>query len=116
MPLDFTTSDSDRPLVVQFAASTPVDFARAAEMVMPYSDGVNLNCGCPQSWAIQEGVGCAMMRKPDDVAAMVRAVKERCGAGFCVSVKIRVHKDIEYGSHHFVLSGATGYGTSNGNS
>ncbi|TGZ81428.1 hypothetical protein EX30DRAFT_330994 [Ascodesmis nigricans] len=92
---DFSTSESDRPLVVQFAASMPTDFARAAEMVMPYCDGVNLNCGCPQSWAIQEGVGCAMMGKPEDVAAMVKAVKERCGKEFCVSVKIRVHRNIE---------------------
>lgn len=39
---------ADRPLVVQFAASNAEDFARAAEMVAPYADAVDLNCGCPQ--------------------------------------------------------------------
>lgn len=34
-----------------------------------------------------------MMKKPDDVASMVRAAKERCGPDFCISVKIRIHKD-----------------------
>lgn len=92
---DFTTSSSDSPLVIQFAANNATDFARAAEMAMPYCDGVNLNCGCPQPWAIHDGVGCAMMKKPRDVADMVRAVKDRCGAEFCVSVKIRIHKDLE---------------------
>ncbi|KAI5815746.1 dihydrouridine synthase [Pyronema omphalodes] len=100
---DFTTygisSNSeipaDTPLVVQFGASNALDFARAAEMVAPYCDGVNLNCGCPQSWAISEGVGCALMRKPELVAQMVREAKKRTGKEFCISVKMRIHADLE---------------------
>lgn len=64
-------------------------------MVAPYCDGVNLNCGCPQSWAISEGVGCALMRKPELVAEMVREAKKRTGNGFSVSVKMRIHADLE---------------------
>jgi tRNA-dihydrouridine synthase 4 len=81
--------------VVQFGAHDITDFARAAEMVAPYCDGVDLNCGCPQSWAIREGVGCALMRNPELVRDMVREAKRRCGSDFCVSVKIRIHVDIE---------------------
>ncbi|KAF8535561.1 Dus4 protein [Trichophaea hybrida] len=92
---DFTTNAGDAPLVVQFGAHDVTDFARAAEMVAPYCDGVNLNCGCPQSWAIQEGVGCALMKKPELVREMVLAAKKRCGDGFCVSIKIRIHPDLE---------------------
>ncbi|KAA8914304.1 hypothetical protein FN846DRAFT_897013 [Sphaerosporella brunnea] len=92
---DFTTALSDAPLMVQFGASEITDFARAAEMVQPYCDGVNLNCGCPQSWAISEGVGCALMRKAKLVRDMVKAAKQRCGSAFCISVKIRIHADIE---------------------
>ena len=44
---------ADRPLVVQFAASNGDDFGRAAEMVAPYADAVDLNCGCPQRSAGQ---------------------------------------------------------------
>ena len=40
----------DRPLVVQFAASNWKDFADAAELVAPFADGVDLNCGCPQRY------------------------------------------------------------------
>ena len=36
-----------------------------------------------------------MMGKPEVVAEMVREAKRRCGEGFCVSVKIRVHRDVE---------------------
>ena len=44
---------ADRPLVVQFAASNADDFGRAAEMVAPYADAVDLNCGYPQRSAGQ---------------------------------------------------------------
>lgn len=40
----------DRPLVVQFAASNAKDFADATELVAPFADGVDLNCGCPQRY------------------------------------------------------------------
>ncbi|GFO43578.1 tRNA-dihydrouridine synthase [Plakobranchus ocellatus] len=45
---EFTTSKDDRPLIVQFAAKNSDEFASAAEIVAPFSDGVDLNCGCPQ--------------------------------------------------------------------
>lgn len=38
----------DRPLVVQFAARNGKEFADAAELVAPFADAVDLNCGCPQ--------------------------------------------------------------------
>ncbi|KAG0640838.1 hypothetical protein HOY80DRAFT_776458 [Tuber brumale] len=91
---DFTTNASDRPLIAQFGAHSSIDFSRAAELVKPYADGVNLNCGCPQTWAIQEGIGCKLMRQPQLVKEMVRATKDRCGEDFCVSIKIRVHHDL----------------------
>lgn len=91
---DFTTNDLDTPLIVQVGASNILDLTRAAEMIMPYCDGIGLNCGCPIKDQVREGIGAALMSKPDLVAAMVRAVKEKCGKEFCVEVKIRIHKDL----------------------
>lgn len=45
----FALSD-DRPLIVQFAASNAQTLADAARIVAPFSDGVDLNCGCPQRY------------------------------------------------------------------
>lgn len=103
---DFTTnsletqpvSDNDSrafALIAQFASSSPMEFARAAELIAPWVDGVDLNCGCPQSWAIKEGIGCSLMEDPEAVAAMARAARERLGSGKSVSVKIRIHKDLD---------------------
>ena len=43
-----TSSAGDRPLVAQFAANNARDFADAAEIISPFVDAVDLNCGCPQ--------------------------------------------------------------------
>ncbi|KAK3111009.1 tRNA dihydrouridine synthase [Teratosphaeriaceae sp. CCFEE 6253] len=100
---DFTTSPLERQptpdgrphaLIAQFASSEPTEFARAAEMIAPWVDGVDLNCGCPQSWAVKEGIGCSLMENPSLVAEMVRAARGRLSESQSVSVKIRVHKDL----------------------
>lgn len=90
--VEFTTCKGDRPLVVQFAANNAKDFADAAELVAPYADAVDLNCGCPQSWAMAEGYGAHLIGRPELVVDMVRQAKAR--SGLPVSIKIRVHSDL----------------------
>ena len=101
---DFTTCESERQptadgrehaLIAQFASSDPTEFARAAELIGPWVDGVDLNCGCPQSWALKEGIGCALMEDAELVAKMVRAAKHRLGPTKSVACKIRIHKDLQ---------------------
>ena len=100
---DFTTCPLERQatpdgrqhaLIAQFASSEPEEFARAAQLIGPWVDGVDLNCGCPQSWAIKEGIGCSLMENPSLVASMIRAARARLGPEQSVSVKIRIHKDL----------------------
>jgi len=91
---DYSTNSLDTPVIAQFAANDPIILSRAAEMVVPFVDGVDLNCGCPQTWACQEGIGAGLMNSPQRVAEMVRAVKARVGSAVCVSVKIRIHRDL----------------------
>ena len=93
---DFTTNSMDRPLIVQFAANNSKDFADAAEIVYPYSDGIDLNCGCPQRWAMQEGYGSCLLNKPDQISEIVTAARDRVqDPEFSVSVKIRLNEDIK---------------------
>ncbi|TKY86014.1 hypothetical protein EX895_004839 [Sporisorium graminicola] len=81
-------------LVAQFASSEPEAFADASELIGRFVDGVDLNCGCPQSWAYEEMLGSYLLRQPETVRDMVRAVKARMGSDFCVSVKIRIDPDL----------------------
>lgn len=92
---EFTTCSTDRPLIVQFAANNGNDLAAAAEIVSPYSDGVDLNCGCPQRWAMAEGYGACLIKKPELVRDMVNQTRARvCSSDFTVSIKIRIHNDL----------------------
>ncbi|WRT66319.1 uncharacterized protein IL334_003274 [Kwoniella shivajii] len=80
-------------LMAQFASPNPTSLADAAELISPFVDGIDLNCGCPQRWAYNEGIGCALLRKPELVRDMVKTVKGRMGWNWPVSIKIRVDPD-----------------------
>ncbi|MFT7799236.1 tRNA-dihydrouridine(20a/20b) synthase NAD(P)+-like [Arapaima gigas] len=93
---EFTTNEGDRPLIVQFAAKDAVTLAGAAAAVAPFSDGVDLNCGCPQRWAMAEGYGACLINKPELVSDMVRQVRHQVeNPNYTVSIKIRIHKDLK---------------------
>lgn len=94
--IEFQPHSSDRPLVVQFAASNAVDFASAAEIVYPHADGVGLNCGCPQRWAMAEGYGAKLIQQPELVKDIIRSTRNKISDNdFSVSVKIRIHRKTE---------------------
>lgn len=91
--LQLDAEGRDRPLVVQFAATSAAVFAQAAALVAPHVAAVDLNTGCPQRWAVSEGIGCALMRDPERVADMVRAARNATvGAPVPVGVKMRVYE------------------------
>ncbi|XP_054721936.1 tRNA-dihydrouridine(20a/20b) synthase [NAD(P)+]-like isoform X2 [Uloborus diversus] len=91
---DFTTN-CDRPLIVQFAARNGQELAEAAEIAYSSSDGVDLNCGCPQRWALADGYGACLLDKPDLVHDMIYQVRNRLpDSKYSISLKIRIHDDI----------------------
>ncbi|XP_013141061.1 PREDICTED: uncharacterized tRNA-dihydrouridine synthase-like protein C45G9.2 [Papilio polytes] len=92
---EFTTTVNDTPLIVQFAANNINDFVDASKLVFPYADGVDLNCGCPQRWAMKDGYGCSLLSKPEVIHELVKGVKNSLPANFSVSVKIRILDDLK---------------------
>lgn len=116
--LTVSTLGVQPPTIVQFGANSPLELSRAASLAAPFANGVDLNCGCPQSWACTETLGAALMERRELVRDMVLATRGRLrsdgwrvdhhpgsgggGAlsledspnGRSVSVKIRVHKDL----------------------
>lgn len=86
---------------------------------MPYVGGIDLNCGCPQSWACAETLGAALMNKRELVRDMVVETRQRLASegwgvgmekdidnpkGRSVSVKIRVHDDLRYVSSNLAFA------------
>lgn len=80
-------------LIAQLASPNGPSLADACELLAPHVDGVDINCGCPQRWAYNEGIGCALLRKPELVGDMVRRAHDRMGWDWPVSIKIRVDTD-----------------------
>ena len=87
---ELSLSREEGPLVVQFGASNAADFSKAVQMTSPWVQGIDLNCGCPQSWAIEEGLGAYWMdqTKWKDLEGVLRAGIECSSTP--ISVKIRV--------------------------
>lgn len=55
-------------LIAQFAANDPIHLAEASELIRPYVDAIDINCGCPQKWAYAEGIGsflCVLLLRFD---------------------------------------------------
>ncbi|KAI0398578.1 dihydrouridine synthase 4-like protein [Xylariaceae sp. FL0594] len=109
--LSISTVGPELPTIAQFGANSPLELSRAASLAAPSVHGVDLNCGCPQSWACAATLGAALMEKRELVRDMVVATRQRLredgwgvgkeadvdhpeGKGRSVSVKIRVHKDL----------------------
>lgn len=66
-----SSSSRQPPTIVQFGANVPLELARASSLVAPYASGVDLNCGCPQSWACAETLGAALMDRRELVRDML---------------------------------------------
>jgi tRNA-dihydrouridine synthase 4 len=107
--LTLSTDGQQPPTIVQFGSNSPLELSRASSLAAPFVSGVDLNCGCPQSWACAETMGAALMDKRELVRDMVVETRQKLRRdgwgvdmekdidspkGRSVSVKIRVHKDL----------------------
>ncbi|KAJ8955652.1 hypothetical protein NQ314_006861 [Rhamnusium bicolor] len=92
---EFTTNLLDVPLITQFAANSVHDFVGAAYLSSPHCNGADLNCGCPQRWAKEQGLGCTMLKKPELIYDIIRQCRNRISKPFSVSVKMRLLNDLE---------------------
>ena len=114
-----STSSPRPPTIAQFGANSPLELSRASSLLAPYVAGVDLNCGCPQSWACAETLGAALMGRRELVRDMVVETRRRLhddgwdvaldeaqdgenGRGRSVSIKIRVHGDLRYATFPYV--------------
>lgn len=93
---DFAMYNGEERLIVQLAAKSGPAAGKAAALLAPYCDAIDINCGCPQKWAMREGIGAALLEKPESVADMVRCIRNALPANNAVPcvVKMRVKDDL----------------------
>lgn len=90
-----TTQSSSIPLVVQFATNIPSELAAAVVKVSPYVAGIDLNFGCPQRWAMRQGIGAAIsngdIQIVEDLLRAATSVTIKP-----VGIKIRIKADLSH--------------------
>jgi tRNA-dihydrouridine synthase B len=87
-------ASGERLLAVQLFASRPDAAARAVERLLPLSpDLLDLNCGCSVPKVLRGSCGAALLRDPDLIGRIVRAMAEASRTP--VSVKLRSGWDAE---------------------
>ncbi len=89
-------SDEHRPCFAQIFGSEPDICARGARLALEISkaDGIDINMGCPMPKIVKNGEGSALMRDPDRIYDIVKAVK--AAVDVPVTVKIRAGYDGEH--------------------
>lgn len=83
------TLPGDQPLVAHIYGSSPQAMADAARVAaaMGRFAAIDINCGCPVRKMVARGAGAALIRAPEKIAAIVRAM--RAAVTLPVTVKTR---------------------------
>lgn len=79
---------AERPAAIQIFGTSPETMAEAAQIAMEFSPQIiDINMGCPAPKIIKSGAGSALMKKPQLVKEITKAVVE--AVAIPVTVKIR---------------------------
>ena len=88
------TDESEKPIGVQLFGSEPENMKKAAQIVLKTTskfDFFDINAGCPVPKVTRSGAGSSLLKNPDKLADLVKAIKEVTDKP--VTVKIRLGWD-----------------------
>jgi tRNA-dihydrouridine synthase B len=79
----------DTPTIIQFIGQKESSLRIFLSTFTPFKGfkGFNLNIGCPVPNFINQGLGCAMVKRTSKVKRMINIIKE---AGYLASIKMRL--------------------------
>lgn len=89
----FKTGPGDRPLVCQIAGDDPEILLKAAQLLEPTCDIIDLNFGCPQGIAKRGNYGSFLLENEELVCKIVKYLSERLKVP--LACKIRLFKNRE---------------------
>ena len=76
------------PIVYQLSGHKPELMAKAAKIIEPHADMIDINMGCPVNKVTKGNDGAALMKTPELASELVKAIKENISKP--VSVKFRL--------------------------
>ena len=83
-------SELDHPIAGHIFGKSVEAMVEAAQYIEKLGcfDWIDLNCGCPVKKVVRRGAGAALMKEPEEIGEIVRAVKN--AVALPVSVKTRI--------------------------
>ena len=83
-----TVTDAEMPMAVQLFGSEPDFMEKAAAIAASYKPQlIDINCGCPVPKVVNTGAGSALMKDPELIGKLIKAVKN--ATDIPVTVKFR---------------------------
>jgi tRNA-dihydrouridine synthase 2 len=100
-------------LIYQVGTNDPKRAVEAMKMFAPHVSGIDVNAGCPKPFSTDGGMGAALLKTPDLLASILKALVEEVGNPheIGISVKIRLLETPEMTSelvHKLCSTGITG--------
>ena len=83
----------DRPLIAQMYGSDPDIFLRAAQLVEPHVDGIDINCGCPQGIARRGNYGAFLLEQEEALLRLVKHLVKHLRVPLSVKVRLLPRPD-----------------------
>lgn len=85
----------ERPIAAHIYGCKPDVMARAAQIIQQLGrfDTIDINCGCPVRKIVAKGCGAALMRTPEKIEAIVKAVTSAVSMPVTVKTRIGFHHD-----------------------
>ena len=86
-----------RRLIYQIGTSNPETAVQAAKLIARDVAGIDVNAGCPKPFSTLGGMGAALLKTPDKLCAILRALVKEVGEpnDIGISVKIRILETLE---------------------
>lgn len=78
----------DRPLIAQVCGSDPDTVLQAAQLLEPFVDGIDINCGCPQGIAKRGNYGAYLLEQEDTLMTLVNNLLPRLKVPLSVKVRL----------------------------
>jgi tRNA-dihydrouridine synthase 2 len=81
--------ESDR-LIYQIGTNSPERAVQAAKLFAEHVAGFDVNAGCPKSFSTDGGMGAALLRTPDLLASILKALVEEVGKPYEVGISVKI--------------------------
>ncbi|MBU1976202.1 MAG: tRNA dihydrouridine synthase DusB [Nanoarchaeota archaeon] len=85
-------SEKERPIGFQLFGNDPKTFAKAAKIVEPRADVIDINMCCPAGKIVKIGAGCALMSNLDLAEEIIRSVVSAVKKPVTVKLRLGVDK------------------------